>query len=307
MSSPKSRDPHSISTAPIVVGVDDSPAALSAVRWAAETAAARGRELLIAHGTNVNVIVGVMGTFSSVNSEVEQSIQAFGVDLVAQAREVAEKAAPAVMVRTEVSPQHPARMLIDLSATAHMTVLGGPAERRGLNRIGSILISVASQAAGSVVVVRDDDPEWVDRRTAPVVVGVDGSPVSDAAVGAAFYEASVRNTRLVAVHAWSDLYLARYSGFIDTSIEAAQATEAERALLVERLAGWQEKYPDVEITRDIHLADPVEHLLTWSEGAQLLVVGSRGRGGFVGMLLGSTSNALVQRANCPVMVVHPES
>ncbi|MGV9665984.1 universal stress protein [Nocardia niigatensis] len=303
MSSPKTLDPHSVSTAPIVVGIDDSPAAMSAVRWAAETAGARGRELLIAHGTNVNVIVGVMGTFSSVNAEVEQSIQSFGADLVTRAQDVAEKTSPGLTVRTEVSPAHPARLLIDLSATAHLMVIGGPAERRGLNRIGSILVSVASQAEGSVVVVRDDGS--ADRQSAPVVVGVDGSPVSDAAVGAAFYEASVRKAPLVAVHTWSDMYLARYSGFVDTTIEAAQTTEAERALLVQRLAGWQEQYPDVQVSRDIQLAGPIDHLLSWSERAQLVVVGSRGRGGFAGMLLGSTSNALVQRASCPVMVVHP--
>lgn len=173
MSSPKTLDPHSVSTAPIVVGIDDSPAAMSAVRWAAETAGARGRELLIAHGTNVNVIVGVMGTFSSVNAEVEQSIQSFGADLVTRAQDVAEKTSPGLTVRTEVSPAHPARLLIDLSATAHLMVIGGPAERRGLNRIGSILVSVASQAEGSVVVVRDDGS--ADRQSAPVVVGVDGS------------------------------------------------------------------------------------------------------------------------------------
>ncbi|QBS44782.1 hypothetical protein DMB37_36560 [Nocardia sp. CS682] len=74
----------------------------------------------------------------------------------------------------------------------------------------------------------------------------------------------------------------------------------------ERLAGWQEKYPDVTVTRKVYRTEPTEQLAEWSNSAQLIVVGSRGRGGFTGMLLGSTSHFLVQHAHCPVLVAHPE-
>ncbi|BCK56077.1 hypothetical protein NWFMUON74_38490 [Nocardia wallacei] len=79
----------------------------------------------------------------------------------------------------------------------------------------------------------------------------------------------------------------------------------ERVSLAERLAGWQEKYPQVPVRRQVAPAEPKADLLRWSNSAQLLVVGSRGRGGVRGLLLGSTSNFLVQHAHCPVMVVHP--
>ncbi|WP_067701523.1 universal stress protein [Nocardia jejuensis] len=297
-------NPHALASAPVIVGIDDSEAAQHAVRWAAETACARGRELLIVHGTNLKTIQGLLGSYAAVEPEVTQSVQGFGEELVAAAARAAREVDPELRVRTEVSSAHPARLLIDSSAEAHLLVLGGPDERRGFNKLGSILIAVSSGSRGAVVVVRDGEREAP--RTGPVVVGVDGSPTSEAAIEAAFAEASQRVAPLVAVHTWSDQYLSQFSGLVDTSIEADQLAVAEQSLLVERLAGWQEKYPDVVVTREVYLSSPADHLQTWSESAQLLVVGSRGRGGFTGMLLGSTSNALVQRAHCPVMVVHPD-
>ncbi|WP_442790072.1 universal stress protein [Nocardia sp. CDC160] len=79
----------------------------------------------------------------------------------------------------------------------------------------------------------------------------------------------------------------------------------EESVLAERLAGWQEKYPDVKVIRRVYLSSPAAQLREWSEQAQLVVVGNRGRGSFLGMLLGSTAHSLVQHAYCPVMVVHP--
>ncbi|MFB8006896.1 universal stress protein [Nocardia sp. NPDC056000] len=306
MSLSRNENPHLLASAPVVVGVDGTPEASHAVAWAAHTASARERELRIVHGTNLEMTRALLGSYSVVNQDVVLPISQHGEELVAAARQVAEKIDPDLRISTEVSPEHPARLLIEHSATAHMVVIGGPEPRRGLNRLGSILLSVSSHSRGAVVTVRSPAADAPPPSSGPVVVGVDGSPVSEAAIEVAFQEAALRGAPLVAVHAWSDLYLSQFSGIIDTSIEADQIAEAERSLLVERLAGYRENYPEVEVTRDIHLADPRDHLLTWSDTAQLLVVGSRGRGGFTGMLLGSTSNALVQQANCPVMVVHPD-
>jgi nucleotide-binding universal stress UspA family protein len=107
------------------------------------------------------------------------------------------------------------------------------------------------------------------------------------------------------VHAWSD---DTYAGGDETNRNLADwdATEGdEQRVLAERLAGWQEKYPGVEVRRELVRDRPRHALLEWSATAQLVVVGSRGRGGFRGMLLGSTSQALVQHAHCPVLVVRP--
>jgi nucleotide-binding universal stress UspA family protein len=137
----------------------------------------------------------------------------------------------------------------------------------------------------------------------PVVVGVDGTPVGEAAIAFAFAEASTRGTDLVAVHTWTDLLLetafAGESAVLDFSVVAQQAEE----LLGERLAGWQEKYPDVRIIRHVSRKRASRALLRHAEGAALVVVGSRGRGGFRGLLLGSTSQHLLHHAPCPVAVV----
>jgi nucleotide-binding universal stress UspA family protein len=83
--------------------------------------------------------------------------------------------------------------------------------------------------------------------------------------------------------------------------------DQERALLGERLAGWAEKYPDVVVHRELRHQRPTTALLEHSRTAQLVVVGSRGRGGFSGMLLGSTSHALASHTHCPVIVIRRPS
>ncbi|MFD2395911.1 universal stress protein [Prauserella oleivorans] len=137
-----------------------------------------------------------------------------------------------------------------------------------------------------------------------MVVGVDGSPLSERAIGYAFDEACFRGVDLVAVHTWSDSDTDIFSQarmYFDW--EPMRDTEERR--LAERLAGWRELYPDVTVHRVLVKDRPRHELLEWSRKAQLVVVGSRGRGGFRGMLLGSTSHALVHNAECPVMIARP--
>ncbi|MFE6861391.1 universal stress protein [Nocardia sp. NPDC057668] len=294
-------NPHQLASAPIVVGVDGSPAAADAVRWAAGVAAERGRELLVATGTNLDVTRALLGSYSQLQPDVTESIHQYGDEKVAAASELARELYPAVVVRTEVSSAHPASLLIDLSATAHLLVIGGPVDRTGAGRLGSILLSVASKSEGAVVVVRGAERRWSD---GPVVVGVDGSSTSAAATAAAFEEAALRGVPLVAVHAWQEPLFESYARLLQPPADPQDILRAEEEVLGERLAGWQERFPEVNVRREVTLGDARELLADWSERAQLLVVGSRGRGAIVGGLLGSTSNTLVQRSHCPVMVVH---
>ncbi len=136
----------------------------------------------------------------------------------------------------------------------------------------------------------------------PVVVGVDGSPTSEAAVGFAYEAAASRRVGLVAVHTWSDTVA---DPELAVLLDRQVIEDGERRVLAERLAGWGEKFPDVAVERVVTCDGPAHALLGRAAGAQLVVVGSRGRGEFAGLVLGSVSNALVHRAPCPVAVVRP--
>jgi nucleotide-binding universal stress UspA family protein len=108
-----------------------------------------------------------------------------------------------------------------------------------------------------------------------------------------------RGTSLVAVHAWQDTADPRVAALVDWEGVAIE----EAAVLAERLAGWQDKNPDLAIERRVVRDSPVHELTALSGTAQLVVVGSRGRGGLAGLLLGSVSQALLRHAACPVAVV----
>ncbi|WP_406230409.1 universal stress protein [Nocardia sp. NBC_01009] len=297
-------DPHRLASAAVVVGVDGSEAADLAVRWAAETASQRHRRLHIVEGVDLTAAASVFGAYDVIEPSVIDAIRRLGADRVSAARRLALEVDPNLDVETEVSEANPARLLIDRSRTAHLLAIGAAGEGGTLSHLGSTLLAVVAHGHGAVVVVRDTGTEQQTRRTGPVVLGVDGSQVSDAAAAAAFAESSERGTQLVAVHAWNDLYLDRVAG-VPYTIPDRDAEAAGEAIIAEQLAGWQEKYPNVEVIRRVYLTGPRQPLLELSQSAQLVVVGSRGRGGFRGLLLGSTSNFLVQRAHCPVMVVHP--
>ncbi|GAB2727739.1 universal stress protein [Nocardia thraciensis] len=299
-------DPHRLASAPVVVGVDGSAAADSALTWAAEVALERGRELRIVHGLDLNGMRDVFGRYDVWVPPVLDGVRTQGAVLMERAKRRAQETSPGARVSTEVSDDGPAEILLRHSATAYLVVLGASGTNGLLAHVGSILLSVTSHAEGPIVVVRTDpDTDGHVRADGPVVVGIDGSPVSEGALAAAFEEAAQRKAELVAVHAWNDLTIGRFAGDPYLLFPVDEIETDERAALAERLAGWQEKYPGVPVRREVALAAPAEELLRWSKSAQLLVVGSRGRGGFRSLLLGSTSNALVQHAHCPVMVVHP--
>jgi nucleotide-binding universal stress UspA family protein len=136
-----------------------------------------------------------------------------------------------------------------------------------------------------------------------VVVGVDGTPASEAATSFAFEAAAARAVPLVAVHAWRDLAIAPTEPFVDgPSIRKEEQQRLDRGF-ADLLAGWSEKHPDVQVRRIVTHGRPGRCLVEQSADAQLVVVGSRGHGELAGMVLGSVSNALVHRARCPVAVV----
>ncbi|GAA4612039.1 universal stress protein [Actinoallomurus liliacearum] len=283
----------------IIVGTDGSDQSLRAVEWAADEAVRRALPLRIVlaeaewmYDTPIDPRLGA----------VREWLLAGDGDLLARAVSTARERAPGVMVQTETAPGQVARVLLSKAGDAAMIVLGG----HGLGTatgllLGSTTLQVVTHARVPTVVVRDLEPAI--RRE--VVVGVDGSAVSEPAVGFAFEEAALRKARLRALHVWSHP-ASRGPGDMQPLVYDPRLVAEEELRLVETsLAAWQGKFPEVEVVFDVEHGRPARVLAGASARADLLVVSTRGRGGFSGLLLGSVSHALLHRAHCPLVVVPP--
>ncbi|MGO9928066.1 MAG: universal stress protein [Mycobacterium sp.] len=203
-------------------------------------------------------------------------------------------------IHTELIYSSVVPALIDASKQARMVVAGSQGMGAlGRLLLGSVTTGLVHYAHCPVAVIHAEDSAAPDP-DAPVLLGIDGSPASEAATALAFDEASRRGVELLAIHAWSDVGVFPVLG-MDWRDRESEGQE----LLAERLAGWQEQYPDVRVERLLFCDKPSRWLLKESERAQLVVVGSHGRGGFPGMLLGSVSSAVAQAATVPVIVVRP--
>lgn len=283
----------------IIVAVDGSPASKFATDWAARGAAQRHVPLTLVH-VLPEPMIGIWPEPVALEGYTSWRDKN-GHQILDEARVVADRAIldyePTVVdEKSYAGATIPT--LVDLSKDAAMVVVGcrgrGTIKRRLL---GSVSAGLVSHAHCPVAVIHDEDPLMDHPAQAPVLVGIDGSPASEAATAIAFGEASRRGVGLIAMHSWADDDLYQWAG-----IDWDHQLEIGKEALAERLAGWGEHYPDVVVDQRLVFGDPAEQLVAGSEEAQLTVVGSHGRGGFAGMLLGSVSSAVVQGARMPVIV-----
>lgn len=291
---------------PIVVGVDGSESASAAVAWAARAAAALSLPLHIVTVVHIPAFYYTEPYLAeSFKEELEDTAKARLGSARVHAKQTVDEP---LDITTEQFEAKVSQTLIELSANAHMVVLGsrGHGEFTGL-LIGSTTSAVAAHGHCPLVVVRGRTLDGQPPTEGPIVVGVDGSESSRAALEVAFEQAAARGASLVAVNVWSDVSVQPSLGASPDDPLWSSIQTGEEVVLSERLAGYQERYPDVTVERVVARDRPVRVLSEFAEKAQLIVVGSRGRGGFTGMLLGSTSNALLHTADCPVMIVRPES
>jgi len=273
------------------------------VRWAARDAALRNVPLTLVH-----VIDAPLPEWFEVAGPAgfRQWHEQLARDFIESAIKVAEQSTGEcgpVEIDSKVFHSAAVPTLVGISTKVEMVVVGyrGHGGTLAHNFLGSVSSALVYHAHCPVTVIHDDEAMIGNVVRAPVLVGIDGSPASEAATAIAFEEASRRGVGLMALHAWNDPRVSDSSRLLQDSKWDAQLSEEEETL-AERLAGWHERYPDVGIHRVIEIGDPARWLIEASERAQLLVVGSHGCSRFRGMLLGSVGAAVVNRARIPVIV-----
>jgi len=293
-------------TRPIVVGYEGSAGAREALRWALDEAARAKVPVHLAYafppltagaGIAPGIVPGIgpstgSGTWS--DDVARREIETVLRDAVT----AAAATHPELTVHGEVLDGPATPVLRERSADASLMVLGsrGHGGFTGL-LTGSTTVAVCAHAHCPVVVVRPPQPASA-AGAAPIVVGVDGSECSLLALEFAIERAANRPAPVRVLRAPVPPI-----GRRAPDRDPAEITRAEQARLDELLAGWRQRWPAVELTAEVVAGTPAEALVAASRTARLAVVGSRGLGGFRGLLLGSVSQQLMQHGECPVAVV----
>lgn len=283
---------------PVVVGVDGSNSALRAVEWAAGEAARCSAPLRVVGAFAFPA--GRPGRGPGLGEDYRATMSAAAHEHLMRAAARSGSTAPGTVVEQQVRTGPPVEVLIEESSGARLLVVGhlGGGGLSGL-LMGSVGLAVAARAACPVVVVRGE--QTAGDPSAPVVVGVDGSPISGAVLAFAAEAAVQRGAPLVVVHTWFD-------GMLDPMVPqtAWAPIEADEQQHLDALVtDCIREHSGLQAQAVVAPDRPARVLSRWSVGAQLVVVGSRGRGAVAGTLLGSVSQQLLQHAGCPVAVVPP--
>lgn len=296
MTAGRDEEEIAVSSDEILVGYDGSTDATVALNWALDEAGRSGRPVRLAYVFEWLTVAGWVGPGVAPGIWPDEQARRQVEELVRKAAADAAAERPGITVHGEVFDGPPALVLQERSTEAGMLVLGS----RGHGGFGGLLagstaVSVTAHAHCPVVVVRDGQAAT----SGPVVVGLDGSDAARVALGFAVERAAQRDVPLRVLRVWEP------SGdrWAPPGFDPDEVTTDERAAAEQELARWRETFPDVPVELRVCPGNPAALLVEASREAQLVVVGTRGRGGLRGMLLGSVSQQLVQHAHCPVAVV----
>ncbi len=291
----------------VVVGVDGSASSRYALEWSAHEARLRGLGLRIVTAVEIpdprDPLAGPAIPANVEELPLFQDARA----LLDYADRWIQRVYPELETRTRVALRRPAEALMEAAEEpgTELVVVGS----RGRGTLasafaGSVGVELAAHSPVPVVVLPKE------HETAPgvrerVILGVDGSPASRNAIDFAFAEAQRRGTELVVVCAWQPITaFALTMGPLPPEIfDEEPLAEAAQQTIEEAIADYRKRYPDVSVTVRTVRAHPAAGLLETATPADLIVVGSRGRGGFRGLLLGSVSQAVLHGARGPVAVV----
>lgn len=299
----------------IVVGYDGSVGSRLALDWAIQTALEQGGRLTIVHGIS---LASTPGYPAMDLAQVEPIFEKSAREIVAEGAKHARQTLETTQIGTQYWLGSPAGQIVEASKDADLVVVGSRGRGRLLGGLlGSTSYAVAAHAHCPVVIVRapaGSDPDELVKPNRPgpehaVVVGVDDSPASDRAVDAAAEIAAVTGAPLHIVRVAQPLGVNTWT-LIEATAGGDAVVESEMVLAwtqeaVSRVAERvSTAHPEIEVSAEALFGEPGTTLAAKGADAGLVVVGSRGRGGFAGMLLGSVSHRVVHDASCPVMVVH---
>lgn len=282
----------------VVFGVDGSESANRALAWAVDQAVAEHRPLTLAHAISP---VGAMG-LDQAGVDHRIGIEAGrteGHELLRLARETAAEQAPDLEVYDVLRVVDPRELMLALSTDAAMVVLGS--RGRGPVRsllLGSVGVALSRHARCPVVIHRPSNPGKVRHG---VLVGVDGTAYSHAALEFAFAQASLRALPLTVLHAFWDA-AAAVAGPHRVDARAPEFEE-QRMLIAESVSGMGEKFPDVRVETELARGAPGDCLVREGARMNMIVVGAHHGSAVSGIVFGSAATAVVEHATCPVGVV----
>ncbi|WP_329000988.1 universal stress protein [Kribbella sp. NBC_00709] len=290
---------HSTQPAPIVVGYDGSTGSQSALRWATAEAIRTMAPLRLVEAFEL-VIATRPAPGRVVPLEAVRTARRQRLDATAEGVRLHH---PELTVDASLVGGAASRVLLEAADDARLVVLGS----RGLGGwsgllVGSVAVQVSTHAQCPVVVI-PHEPRTHPHQGPTVVVGVDGSKDSAKAIDFAFDQADALHAQVVAVHAWTSPFLTYADGASMLQFDEEKFHEESRLLVAESVAGAAADHPDVKWTTELVSGSAGQALVRRSETADLLVVGTRGRGGFTGLLLGSVSQTALHHTHCPIAIV----
>lgn len=274
----------------ILIGVDGSKHSVRALEWGLRRATESGADVELLHVADDSFLSESVAFLSEAQRASEQMLEK-------QCEYAREKGFSGVIRGTAVVG-HPIAEVEEASKNADLLVLGAHSGNRFAGSFfGTRAVKVAAVSHCPVAVI----PKRFESVVPGVAVGVDGSEAAQTAIAFAAEEASRRGVPLIAVYAWMPPLTPGLEYLWSEELVESQRAAAEEAIAI-GTAGLVQRYPDLQIQREIVQAPPVAALVQAAEGAEMLVVGSRGRGGLGRLLLGSVSHGVLQALPCPVVV-----
>ena len=274
----------------IIIGVDGSEQSRSALSWGLARATERNADVELLHVADDSFLSESVAFLSEAQQASQQMLES--------ECQYAKSLGFTGQVSGTAVVGHPIAEIEEASKRADLVVLGAHSgSRLAGSFFGTRAVKVAAVSHCPVAVVPASEPE----PGAGVVVGVDGSEAASRAIAYAAEEASRRGVPLTAVYAWMPPLTPGLEYLWSEELVESQRTAAEEAIAI-GTAGLAQRYPDLDLRREIVQSPPVAALVQAAEDAELLVVGNRGRGGISRLLLGSVSHGVLQALPCPTII-----